>query len=98
MSSGADPVSWLVVEKGWRVVSSDGQEIGTVEEVVGDSGKDIFNGLAISPGLLRTNAYVPAEQVAAITEGTVELGLTADEAKRLPSHESPPPSAQIRPG
>lgn len=50
----ADPVSWLLVEPGWDVVGSDGKELGTVHEVLGDTGADIFDGLAVSPGLLRS--------------------------------------------
>ena len=41
-------LSWLVIKRGWRVVSSDGTEIGYVEQVVGDSDEDVFNGLSIS--------------------------------------------------
>ena len=91
----ADPVSWLVIEPGWDVVAADGTRIGSVHEVVGDTGKDIFNGLAVSPGLLRSSKYVPAERVAAIVEGRVELELSADEFERLDEHGEQPPSARI---
>ncbi len=91
-----DPVSWLVIEPGWKVVAREGEELGTVHEVVGDTGKDIFNGLAVSPGLLKSSKYVPAERVAQIVEGRVELNLTADEFDRLDEHGEQPPSAEIR--
>ena len=91
-----DPVSWLVVEPGWEVVGGDGENLGTVREVVGDSGKDIFNGLAVSPGLLKSSKYVPAERVRNIVEGRVELDLSADEFDRLGDHGEQPPSAEIR--
>ena len=45
----ADPVSWLLVEHGWKVVAADDAAVGTVQEVIGDTGKDIFNGLSVSP-------------------------------------------------
>jgi uncharacterized protein YrrD len=93
----SDPVSWLVVEPGWRVVAADGAAVGTVRDVVGDTGKDIFNGLSVSPGLLRAAKYVPAESVAAITEGQVELALSEDEFDALDRHEEAPPSAEILP-
>ena len=48
----SDPVSWFVIEAGWKVVDAAGDEIGEVESVVGDSAEDIFNGLAVSKGLL----------------------------------------------
>ena len=43
----AEPVSWFLVEKHWKVVGADGEEIGKVEEVVGDSSADIFSGLTV---------------------------------------------------
>jgi uncharacterized protein YrrD len=76
-------VSWLVVEPGWKVVAADGSDVGSVHEVIGDPENDIFNGLAVSRGLLRDSRYVPAERVAAIQEGSVRLDLSADEFGRL---------------
>ena len=29
-----DPASWLVIEKGWKVVAADGTEVGTVAETL----------------------------------------------------------------
>jgi hypothetical protein len=95
-ASVMDPVSWLVIEPGWDVVGRDGEELGTVHEVIGDSGKDIFNGLAVSPGLLRSSKYVPAERVATIVDGRVELDLSVEEFERLGEHGEQPPSAEIR--
>jgi uncharacterized protein YrrD len=91
-----DPVSWLLIEPGWDVVAQDGTEVGKVEEIVGDTGKDIFNGLAISTGLLGKPKYVPAERVRAITEGRVELDLSAEHVDALDEHDLQPPSEQFR--
>ena len=95
--SDADPVSWLVVEHGWKVVATDGSAVGTVEEVIGDTGKDIFNGLSVTPGLLKRPKYVPAEAVAEIAEGEVRLALSKDEFGQLGEHDEPPESAEILP-
>jgi uncharacterized protein YrrD len=92
----ADPVSWLMIEPGWKVVGSDGDVLGSVHEVIGDSGDDIFNGLAVSPGLLKGSKYVPAERVVAITEGTVQIEVSAAEFERLGEHREQPPSREIR--
>jgi hypothetical protein len=92
-----DPVAWTMIESGWNVVASDGEEVGHVDEVTGDSTADIFNGLAISSGPLGKPRYVPAEQVARIVEGRVELALTSDEVKRLGTYDEPPESAEILP-
>ena len=48
----ADPVSWLLIEPGWKVRAADGSEVGEVDEVVGDSNVDIFDGLAIATSRL----------------------------------------------
>jgi hypothetical protein len=93
----ADPVSWFLIERGWQVLGSDGSELGTVEETVGDSQLDIFDGLTVATGLLSKARYVPAEQVEEIVEGTVKLSIGKDEFDRLGGHEQPPPGTKIRP-
>jgi hypothetical protein len=91
----SDPVSWLVIERGWEVVDRDGEKIGDVHEIVGDSGEDIFNGLVISSGWLGKPRYVPAERVAAITAGRVELAVSRGDAEQLAEHEEPPASLEL---
>jgi hypothetical protein len=93
----ADPVSWFLVERGWKVVGADGHEIGRVHEVVGDTGKDIFDGLVVSSGVLGRPRYVAAERVRSIVEGEVRLDLGAEAAKGLDEYEEPPPSEEILP-
>jgi hypothetical protein len=93
----ADPVSWFVIEPGWKVVDSSGEEVGAVDEVVGDSANDIFNGLAISTSLLGKPRYVPAESVTEITDGTVELALSKAELEALGEYREPPTTAEILP-
>jgi uncharacterized protein YrrD len=90
-----DPVSWLMIEPGWKVVAADGTEVGTIEEVVGDTGSDIFNGLAVSTGLLTRPKYVPAERVSEITEGEVRVDLHAEHIEHLDEHEPQPPSEEL---
>jgi len=92
-----DPVSWFVIEPGWKVIDAEGQEIGSVDEVVGDSSDDIFNGLSISTSLLGRPRYVPSEQVGTITQGHVQLKLTKDQIGRLGEFEEPPTTAEILP-
>ena len=93
----AEPVSWFLIEKHWRVVGSDGEEIGTVEEVVGDSNADIFSGLTVGTGLLHKPRLVPAELVSEIVEGEVRLSIAKDEFERLEEYEGSPPAKQIQP-
>ena len=93
----ADPVSWLLIEHGWKVRGRDGKDIGKVVDVVGDSDKDIFNGLAISIGLFAKQRYVPAELVSEIVEGEVRLDLDSGAARRLEEFDQPPASEEILP-
>ena len=86
----ADPVSWFVVERGWPVVDADGEELGSVDEVIGDADSDIFNGLSVSTGLLGRPRYVSAERVREIVEGRVALDLDRAEFDRLAEHEAAP--------
>jgi hypothetical protein len=92
-----DPVSWFLIEAGWKVVDATGEEIGSVDEVVGDSGDDIFNGLSVSTSLLGKPRYVPSEQVGKITEGRVQLTLSKHQVGGLGEYEEPATSAEILP-
>jgi hypothetical protein len=92
-----DPVSWFLIEPGWKVVDAGGEEVGSVDEVVGDSSDDIFNGLSVSTSLLGRPRYVPSEQVGSITEGRIQLTLSKAEVEHLGEYEEPPTSAEILP-
>lgn len=93
----ADRVSWLMIETGWKVLAVDGTEMGEVDEVVGDSSEDIFDGLAIAISALGKPRYVPSEQVAEITEGVVRLSLAPDQIRQLGEYLEPATSAEIEP-
>jgi hypothetical protein len=93
----SDPVSWFLIEPGWKVYDAAGEEVGSVDEVVGDSNDDIFNGLSISTSLLGRPRYVPSEQVARIAEDRVDLTISKAEIERLGEYEEPPTSAEILP-
>lgn len=92
-----DPVSWFLIEPGWRVEAADGSEVGRVEEVTGDTDADIFNGLAIAFSALGRQHYVPADQVAEITEGTVRLTLDTAAIERLPKFDEPAEELEVSP-
>jgi hypothetical protein len=93
----ADPVSWLLIEPGWKVLAADSTEVGQVDEVAGDSNADIFDGLAIATSVAGKPRYVPAEQVAEITEGVVRLSLSPSQVEQLEEYVEPAPSIQIEP-
>ncbi len=92
-----DPVSWFLVEGGWKVVGSDSAELGTVEEALGDENLDIFDGLAVATGLLGKRRYVPAELVGEIVEGEVHLTVDQDAFGRLGDYEGSRRSERVEP-
>jgi len=93
----SDPVSWFLIESGWRVLDKGGEEVGSVDEIIGDSSDDIFNGLSISTSLLGRPRYVPSEQVGSITEGQVQLTISKEQVEHLGEYEEPPTTAEILP-
>jgi hypothetical protein len=94
----ADPVSWLQIEQGWNVVTSDGVSIGKVAQVEGDKQGDIFDGLAVALDNPKEFGYVPGEQVGAIYPGEVNLKISAAEAAKLEPFEAAPPETKWLPG
>ena len=78
----ADPVSWFLIEPGWQVVDSAGAAVGTVSEVRGDESEDIFDGLIVALSMLNKK-YVPSELVGPITEGQIELTVSAAQVAEL---------------
>jgi uncharacterized protein YrrD len=86
-----DPSSWLVVEPGWEILTTDGERVGAVHELLGDHNADIFDGLAVNTGALKKPTYVPAERVQMIVEGRIVLDMSKDEFDTLPEYEASAP-------
>ncbi len=86
-----DPISYLVLEDGTRVISADGHDLGTVEHVLADADEDVFDGLIVDmragPGGHR---FADAVQVDAIHERGVVLTLDQAAAERLPEPSKNP--------
>ena len=91
-----DPVSWLQIEQGWSVVTSDGVDVGTVAQIECDKQDDIFDGLAVESG--KQIRYVPGEQVGQIFPGRVTLKIRSDDLATLEPFQAPPPETRWTPG
>ncbi|MEA2271678.1 MAG: hypothetical protein QOI98_386 [Solirubrobacteraceae bacterium] len=80
-----NPISYLTLEPGGDVVSSDGEVVGRVEHVLADRESDIFDGLVVDvrqePKGLH---FADAEQVAEIYERAVVLSVSAADVEGLP--------------
>jgi hypothetical protein len=94
----ADPVSWLQIEQGWNVITSDGVIVGTVAQVEGDKQSDIFDGLAVASKQSTQLRYVPGEQVAAIYPGEVTLKIASAGIGALEPFQAPAPETKWLPG
>ena len=93
-----DPVSWLQIQQGWKVVTSDGTAIGDVAQVEGDKQSDIFDGLAVAAADSKQVVYVPGEIVGSIFPGEVTLKIASGEAATLEPFKAAPPETTFRPG
>ena len=93
-----DPVSWLQIEQGWTVVTSDGVVVGTVAQVEGDKQSDNFDGLAVTSKQPNEIRYVLGEQVGAIFPGEVTLKIASAETGTLEPFQAPPPQTTWHPG
>jgi sporulation protein YlmC with PRC-barrel domain len=77
------PIAYPLLEKGVPVITSDGEQVGTVHHVVAAQEQDIFHGLVISTTRLGLR-FVPAEDVASLHEHGVDLRIDAAEVAALP--------------
>ncbi len=82
MTDEGHAIHYNAVERGTRVVSSDGVEVGTVDEVVDNYREHILDGIVVDTpdaGL----RFVDGPEVARTAERLVTLAITAEEAARL---------------
>jgi sporulation protein YlmC with PRC-barrel domain len=80
-----EPASYLTLDEGCSVISSDGEEVGKVQHVLADEDEDVFDGIVIDtrlgPGGL---LFVDAPQVKECRERAVLLSVPAAEVEKLP--------------
>jgi hypothetical protein len=86
-----------MIRPGWKVYASDGTEVGEVDEVTGDDGADIFDGIAVATSALGQPKYVPSERITSITEGRIDLSLTREEVEAEGAFLEPASSEVIEP-
>ena len=63
-------IDTAMIQPGWKVIASDGEEIGTVVDAVGDSLK------VKKSGLMGGEYQVPRSSVTEVETGRVEIGLS----------------------
>ena len=86
-----DPTSYLELEEGVPVYSSDGERVGVVEHVLADADSDIFDGLIVDarlgPGGHR---FADATLVESLYQHGAVLSLGAAACERLPEPSASP--------
>ena len=91
MTDLGPPSSYLALEPGTRVYSSDGRELGNVEHVLADPDADIFDGIVLDTSILPGgHRFVDAPQVDEIFERGVVLNVSAEEAESQPEPRANP--------
>ncbi len=92
------PSSYLTLEEGLPVLSSDGQELGKVEHVLADPDLDVFDGIVLDTSVLPGgHRFADASQVAEIYERGAVLTLDAAAAERLPEPSANPGEIEVGP-
>jgi sporulation protein YlmC with PRC-barrel domain len=88
-----EPSSYLTLNEGCSVISSDGEEVGKIQHVLADEEEDVFDGLVIDTQLGRGGLlFVDAPQVRECRERAVMLSVPAAEIEKLPK---PAPSPGV---
>jgi uncharacterized protein YrrD len=92
------PSSYLTVEVGQPVHSSDGEQVGVIEHVLADPEADIFDGLVLDTSVLPGgHRFVDADQVEEIYERGVVLKLDRAAAESLPEPSENPAAMEADP-
>ncbi len=82
------PISYLALQVGTPVFSSDGNEFGTVHHVLQVPELDLFDGISVQTrhGL----RFVDRDTIVEITTAAVRCSLTDEEVASLPPPSGPP--------
>ena len=82
------PTSYLALDTGVPVRSSDGQEVGTVRHILAAVEEDVFDGLVLDTP--HGHRFADADVVAALYEGGAVLSIDAAAAASLPEPSENP--------
>jgi len=77
-------VAWLAMPEKAPVMGQSGEEIGRMEELLGDKQGDIFHGIILKLARGGQKVEVRADRIAKITTRRVYTDLAADELEHLP--------------
>ncbi len=92
------PSSYLALQPGVEVYSSDGKRLGAVQHVLAAPDLDVFDGFVLDTSELPGgHRFVDASQVVEIYERGVELNIDAEAAEGLPKPTANPGEIEVGP-
>jgi hypothetical protein len=77
-------IGYKVLPRGTPVHTADGEQLGTVAQVLDNAREHIFDGIVVKTAEGRR--FVDAPEVARITNRRVTLTITREQAAELPAH------------
>jgi hypothetical protein len=83
-----DPVAWNYVEPGTKVLSPEGDQIGTVEAMLGTDVEGIFHGVAVKPESGGPTRVIPSDDVSRLTPSSITVKTSAEQLADLPEQDS----------
>src|SRR6476619_2182796 len=93
-----EPSSYLALEEGVEVYSSDGEQVGKVEHVLAVPEDDIFDGIVLDTSVLPGgHRFVDAPQVEEIFDRGVMLKIDRAAAEQLPEPSDNPAAMEVGP-
>jgi uncharacterized protein YrrD len=92
-------ISYEALASGTKVLSADGEEVGTVVHVLADESQDIFDGIVIAEGAgAREHRFADADDIQEIHENAVVLKLSSEACAQLPTPTANPAVMRDDPG
>jgi uncharacterized protein YrrD len=83
----AGPISWRSIIYGTAVLASGGERVGSVSEVLGSDGEDIFHGIRVALDGGHREVLVAANDVASLSTDAVTTDLARPEFAALPAYD-----------
>jgi sporulation protein YlmC with PRC-barrel domain len=87
-------ISYKLLQRGTPVYTSDGTQLGKVDEVLDNVRENIFDGIVVRT--LGGTKFVDAPEVGRITERSVTLTIDAEQAAALPDRDPKGPAGEYR--
>lgn len=81
------PISWRAVPEDTPVRSAEGEQVGTLADLLGSDVEDIFHGLVVRLGSHGRDVFIPADSVTVLTPSHVDVALSSAAIDALPAHD-----------